>query len=306
MPRFPGALLSAFARCLRPSFIFSAFAIVVGGCASLPGSVGPARPETVVALTASGRLLTFNAGQPQKIRDQRALTGLPPGERLVAIDYRVHRGVLYGLGTSSRLYTIDVPSGRATAVGGTAFAIPVTGEAHGFDFNPTVDRIRWVAPSGQNARLHPDTGAVVDGDPATAGLQLDGPLAYAAGDPNAGRVPSVAAAAYTYNKRDEKLTTNYVIDGALGILAVQGSLEGATPAVSPNTGRLITVGSLGLGALHGVSFDIADLDNAAFVAAATAPGGPSRLYGIDLGSGRARLIGTIAGGERIVGIAIEP
>ena len=33
-------------------------------------------------------------------------------------------------------------------------------------------------------------------------------LAYFAGDPNAGRLASVAAAACTYNKTIEKITTN--------------------------------------------------------------------------------------------------
>ena len=44
----------------------------------------------------------------------------------------------------------------------------------GFDFNPTVDRIRVVNDAGFNLRLHPDTGVIVDSDPNQPGVQLDG------------------------------------------------------------------------------------------------------------------------------------
>ena len=49
--------------------------------------------------------------------------------------------------------------------GAPAFTPALSGTAFGFDFNPTVDRIRVVSDTGQNLRLNPDTGAVaaVDG-----------------------------------------------------------------------------------------------------------------------------------------------
>ncbi len=271
------------------------------GCASAPSAP---RAETVIGLTADGRLLRFNAGQPQALQSQVAISGLAQGDRLVDIDYRVARGQLFGLASSGRLYRLDPASGRAQLVG-TGAPLPLTlAGAIGIDFNPTVDRLRVVTASGQSLRLHPDTGALVDGDPAAPGLQPDAPLAYAAGDVNAGKAPQVAAVAYTYNKQDEKITTNYAIDGALNVLAIQGSREGAQPVVSPNTGRLSTVGPLGLALGSNVTFDIADINNVAL--ATGTRNGRSTLYLIDLETGRAKTLGVIGGNAAVIGIAIEP
>ena len=173
----------------------------------------------------------------------------------------------------------------------------------GFDFNPTVDRIRVVNDAGYNLRLHPDTGAVVDGNPNEPGVQFDGRLAYDAADANAGKTPAIVAAGYTYNKDNDKITTNYALDGRQGVLVHQGSKEGVQPVVSPNTGRLFTVGSLGVGSFERATLDISDVSNAAY-AAITAEG-KSAWYRVDLATGRATRIGTIAAGP-VVGAAIEP
>lgn len=268
-------------------------------------TVGPARKETAFAVTASNQLISFNAGQPQKILTRKAITGLAAGETLAGIDYRVARGQLYGLTSAGRLLRLDTASGAVEPVG-QPLGLPSAGERVGFDFNPTVDRIRLVGSGGRNQRLHPDTGAAVDGDANSPGVQPDGDLGYAAAEGAAGRTPRVVAAAYTYNKVDEKITTNYVIDAADATLAMQGSREGATPVVSPNTGRLTTIGKLGIPAFAGASFDIADVSNAAFIATERAGERESRWYGVDLATGKASFIGTIKAGDPVRGIAIEP
>jgi hypothetical protein len=163
-----------------------------------------------------------------------------------------------------------------------------------------------VGNGGQNLRVHPDTGAVVDADPNQPGLQVDARLAYAAGDVNAGRAPVVVAAGYTYNKVNEKITTNYAIDAGAGTLVFQGSKEGATPVVSPNTGQLTTVGKLGLAPFERAAFDIADTTGAAFLAV-TAPGArDSTFHLVNLDTGAATFMGTIGGGEPVRGISFEP
>ena len=43
------------------------------------------------------------------------------------------------------------------------------GSAFGVDFNPAADRVRVVSNLGQNLRLHPDTGAQVDGETCAQG-----------------------------------------------------------------------------------------------------------------------------------------
>lgn len=297
--------------------VLAGFAMVATGCASISNEpaepVNPPRKEIFYAVTASNQLIAFNAGQPQKILSKKPLTGLQGGEEILGVDYRVAKGVLFALGRSAagsaaeaRLYTIDTGSGKATQVGSGTLAVKLQGDEFGFDFNPTVDRIRVAGNSGQNMRLHPDTGAVVDSNPNEAGIQIDGKLAYAANDANAGKVPSVVAAGYTYNKVNDKITTNYAIDAATESLVTQGTKEGVTPAVSPNTGQLFTVGKLGTGAFARAAFDIADTTGAAFIALTQANGKSSRFYMVNLDTGAATFMGTIGGGEPVRGMSFEP
>jgi len=275
------------------------FVLLLSACASGPmssGSMyeGPPRKETVFAVTDAGELIRFSSGQPGRVQDRKPVQGLQPGDQLVGIDFRVAKGVLYALSASGRLYTLDTMTGRLTPVGNGA-AASLTGAAIGFDFNPAADRIRVVSDTGMNLRLHPDTGALAATDPA---------LQYDANDVNKGKAPRVTAAGYTYNKRNEKITTNFAIDLAAGALVMQGSKEGLEPVVSPNTGRLFTVGSLGVGNLEGAVFDIADLDNTAL--AALRVKGVTRLYYVDLATGRATTLGTVGDGRALRGLAIEP
>jgi len=259
--------------------------------------------QMLLGLTPGAELIRVSAAEPQRVLERKAITGLAGGESLLGIDFRVSRGVLYALSSRGQLYTLDAASGRLSAVG-SPIALPLDGLQFGFDVNPVADRIRVVSDRGQNFRLHPETGALVDGDPAREGVQPDPALRYAPADANAGRPPRVLGAGYTYNKTDEMLTTNYAIDAGLGTLVTQGSREGATPVVSPNTGLLFTVGALGTGPLQDAAFDIADTDNTALAALRSA--GRTRLYRIDLTSGQATLLGTLGNGQALAGLAIVP
>ena len=276
---------------LLPLLPASCAAAALMACAGLPADEPPAAPraETVFAVTDSGALIRFNAGTPQQVSSRQPITGLAPGETLLGIDFRVARGELYGLTSAGRLVLIDTATAQARAVGNAPPAA-LSGTRFGVDFNPVADRVRVVSDSGQNLRLHPDTGAVAAADPA-----LGGPP---------GEATRITAAAYTYNKRNDKLTTNYALDIGHGRLVGQGSLEGAEPVVSPNTGRIADVGALGTGPLDDAAFDIADINNAAL--AALRQGGRTRLYAIDLASGKAQLLGTVGDGGALRGMAIEP
>ena len=281
-------------------------ALAAAGCTTTPPDApGPPAGETLYAVTATQRLIRFNGGQPQKLLSERPLTGLAPGERVLGIDYRVARGQLFALGSSGRLYRLDPATAALTPVG-APLTQPLAGAGFGMDFNPTVDRIRVVSDSGSNLRLHPDTGVIVDADSNAPGLQTDGALAYDASDRHAGRTPKIVAAAYSYNQQDEKITTNYAIDAATGMLVRQGSLEGTQPAISPNTGRLFTIGPLGAGPVGDAQFDISDVRNQAYAAIAAPGGRASVLYRVDLQTGAATRIGTVAGGALLTGLAIEP
>jgi hypothetical protein len=279
--------------CSRLPLAAAAAALLLSACAT-PEPVGPPRKETVFAVTDAAELIRFNAGQPQRVLARQPLQGLPAGETLVGIDYRVARGVLYALSASGRLYTIDTTNGALKPVG-AAPAAALQGGTIGVNFNPVADRIRVVSDTGQNLRLHPDTGALAATDPA---------LAYAPGDARHGQAPRLAAATYTYNKQNDKLTTNYAIDRAAGTLVAQGSIEGVQPVVSPNTGLLRSVGPLGTGPVDAAALDIADTDNTALVA--LRQGGRTSLHLVNLATGAATRIGTVGNGRALWGMAIEP
>ena len=271
----------------------AALGSVLPGCAG--NSARPAPKATLLAIVDGVELVRLAAAEPERLLERKPLVGLDSGDHVVGIDFRVARGVLYALAASGKLYTLDTSSGRLARVGAGTQAIALPGSCFAMDFNPVVDRIRVMSGSGLNLRLHPDTGAVAGSDPRPA---------YAAGDDSFGKPPYIAAAAYTYNKRDDKLTTNYAIDINQGTLVTQGSREGALPAVSPNSGALFTVGRLGTGPLDDASLDIADTDNTAL--AALRQLGTTRLYRIDLDSGRAGRLGTLGSGRPVSGLAIEP
>ena len=285
----------------RPlGWVAVATAVLAAACSTEPTVEGTPRKETIHALTHDLKLLTINAGQPTRVLQTVGIKGLPVTEFLVGIDYRVTRGVLYALARSGRVYTINTETGHVIPVGmapvaGTATVLD--GTAFGFDFNPAADRIRVISNTGQSLRLHPDTGALV---------AVDTPVAYEPGDAQAGQKPQLMAAAYTYNKKDEKITTNFAIDGRDGTLVRQGSVEGVQPVVSPNTGRLFTVGALGTGPLLDASLDIADVSGVAFAALRTGAQGPTKLYRVNLESGKAEALGNVATGAALVGIAVIP
>ncbi len=291
------------------------------GCTSLPPEPrGPLRTEQLYVLTQDMVLIRINASQPSRELSRQPLSGLPAGDTLVGIDYRVARGILYGLSRAGRIFTIAPESGQLSQVGAPPVLPQLAGQRFGFNFNPAVDRMRIVSDQGANLRMHPDTGAQIDGNAAQDGVQPDKNLHYADGDSQAGQQPVILAAAYTYNARNDKITTLYTIDALRGTLAMQGSKEGEQPFVSPDGGQLRTVGSLGLpaldvlgmqpggvgyGALQAASLDISDVKNTAFLAARQKLGA-SQLYEVNLQTGKASRLGRIAQGQPLVGLAIIP
>ncbi len=257
---------------------------------------GNSSGETLYGMTTSNKLLTFNSAEPRRILSSLRVTGLQTGEELLAIDFRPANGKLYGLGSTSRLYVIDAQTGAATAVGAPPFSPALQGNAFGFDFNPTVDRIRVVGETGQNLRLHPDLGTVVDFDPVAAGIQPDLNLNYAALDVNFGRNPLVVGAAYTNPDNDPTSgTTLYDIDGRLDILTTQNP---------PNNGVLNTRGALGFNFEKLVGFDISRTGiGYATVKARNRRDGYSDLVTVDLNTGLISRIGIVGTSEPIRGLA---
>ena len=235
--------------------------------------------EVLAGVSANGRLVLFSSDNPRDVAVVK-VKGLQRQEKILGLDVRPATGQLYALGSSSRIYTVDFLTGMATAVGSGPFSPPLNGSRFGFDFNPTVDRIRIVSDSGQNLRAHPDTGAIV---------AMDGNLAYATNDSGFGSTPFITAATYINNDTDPATgTVLYDIDAPRNALVIQNP---------PNAGTLVTVGSLGVNITGDVGFDVAGSDGTAYASLVSKEDYSERagLYAIDLTTGAAKFMGRIGG-----------
>ncbi len=255
--------------------------------------------NVIFALNNANQLLRFNAGTPGTIVSTVSVTGLQAGETLVGIDFRPANGQLYAMGvtggSTGRLYTINTTSGTATLVGGT-FALPqsagvAAGTDYGFDFNPTVDRIRVVANSRDNFRLNPDTGTIAGADTAlTAGAQI-------------------VAAGYDQNFAGTTQSSLYGIDSNTDQLVRIGGVNGSP---SPNGGVVTVIGNLGVNTSNVAGLDIAvdpasvNIPSPGFVYGLLTVGGTAGLYNINLLTGAATLTGAIGSGAGIVDISVAP
>lgn len=249
-----------------------------------------AEAEPLTGLTSTGNLVTFDSGTPGTIASSVAITGLG-GETLLGIDRRPATGILYGLGSSSHLYTINTTTGLAIAVG-AAFSPALSGTAFGFDFNPVPDRIRVTSTDTSNFRLNPNDGTVAGTDTV---------LSYVLGDSGAGLTPRVVGSAYTNNFNGTAVTTLFGIDSNRDVLVMQGGPNGVP---SPNAGGLTTIGAgLGFDTSDLVGFDISGTTGAAFASLVSPTGGAAQLFTINLTTGAASLVGTIGTGLTLTGLA---
>jgi len=245
--------------------------------------------ELLAGVAANGRLVLFASDDPEDVAVVQ-VRGLQPGEQLLGLDVRPATGELYALGSSARLYTINFLTGQATAVSSIPFTNELTGTSFGFDFNPTVDRIRIVSNTGWNIRVNPTNGLLA---------AVDVSLAYAVSNSIPVPTPEVVASAYINNDTNPATATVlYGIDVAQDALVTQNP---------PNAGVLNLVGPLGVDATSVAGFDVSGVDGVAYAALVPAgqPGNSARagLYTIDLATGAATLVGKIGGPKLLTSLA---
>lgn len=224
-----------------------------------------AQAATVYGVDGANNLIAFDSARPGTTLSSVRITGLT--DTFQAIDFRPFNNVLYGLSVGNTLYTIDVGTGLARAVGGP---LGLQGSRFGFDFNPTIDRIRVVGDTGQNYVLNPDTGAI---------QMTATPINGIAG-------ASVAGNAYTssFFGAPAASTQLFSLDVANDLLATQNN----------NGGTLVSRGPLGRDISANASFDISGSD-------ALVQDGSS-LFSIDLANGALTPLGQTD--RSLVGIAI--
>jgi len=293
----------------RKTLVATAAATFIAlGLAACGGSDDPTTPTAPVAvgdtlaLTASGRLFSFNRAAPGTLVGTVAISGLAAGEALVGIDTRPADGLLYALTSAGRIVTVDASTGvitpRATLVADAAdTTAPYTAlagaERVSINFNPTVDRLRVVTRSGQNLRINVDTGATTTDDAITL----------------AGGTAAVGAVAYTNAFNGANATQLFDLNLADSSLYLQNP---------PNNGVLTTPVPLGVTLGAGAATTAAttagfDIDPARNVGhAALTVGGVTQLYTIDLSAtaNAATAAGAIAlpegaAGDAIVALALN-
>jgi len=274
-------------------------AIGSGGIAGL--AIQQPAAVRFVGLSADGKQLVRFSSVTPGTAVSVAITGVIAGESLVGIDYRPQTGQLYSLGVSDvantgTLYLLDPQTGIASIVGtastvafvdgaGAAVDLPAAASGYGFDFNPTVDRIRVTTQSGLNFRINPNNGA---------------PAATTTDAAINGAATGVSGAAYT-NSFGQPLTggvtTQYVIDSVTNSLFIQNPPNSGTVT----GGLAIMNGDVPLDFTEVSGFDIpSDVRTATSGApvssgiayAALTVAGEQRLYAIDLVTGAATELGT--------------
>jgi len=254
--------------------------------------VGSARAEIAYGVTNRGRLISFDTNNPMSILTGMSITGLAGNEVIDGLDMRPNDGMLYGLGSQNNLYRINRMTGAATLVG--ALNTALNGSSFGFDFNPTGPvALRVVSDTNSNYRLP---------TPAANGNVLtDTNLAYVSGDVKFGMDPNVVHVAYTNNFLGATSTVLYGIDATHDTLVRFDA---------PNAGTLRTVGVLGMGGDADINsiggFDISGLTGMAFAVTQNSSRSSSTLWGINLMTGAGTNLGTIGGGETLVGFTMIP
>lgn len=277
----------------RKSLITSAVVAITLGLAACGGEVSspasapaPVAVGDTIALSASGRLFSFNRETPGTEVGSVTVSGLLADETLLGIDFRPADGLLYGVGSKGSIYKILPATGVATVAStlraATGSANPFTnlsGANFGVDFNPVADRLRVVSNTGQNLRINVDTGDTIN----------DGTIAPASA--------SVSASAYTNAFAGTTTTRLFNLNLATNSLDLQDP---------PNNGTLVTGAPLGVTTTAVNGFDIDARNNAGY--AALTVGAITSLYRVNVSAvapaAAATLVGRISNGDAIRGLAL--
>jgi hypothetical protein len=247
-------------------------------------AAAPASAETVLGLTSNATIVTFDSATPGVVVTSSPITGLASGVSLRGIDVRPADNQLYALGSNGNLYRLTMSGSTYAATDLGALTTATEGSSFGFDFNPTVDRLRVTSNSNQNLRVDPNVTP-----PTTL---VDGALML-----NGSNQIDLIGAAYTNSVRGATSTTLYGFD------AFTDSLVRSTNA---NAGTYVNTNLAGtafgpLGVTFGINdalgFDISGATGTGFFSL------NDGFFSVNLTTGAATRIGT-SGAGNLLGIAV--
>lgn len=246
----------------------------------------PAAGETVFGLTQSSRIVTFDSTNPGTIVSSSPITGLDRGVSLRGIDFRPADGQLYALGTNGNLFRLTLNGNTYQATDLGALTTAPQGASYGFDFNPTVDRLRITSDSNQNLRVNPTVNP-----PAAT---VDGMLTL-----NGSSNIDLVGAAYTNNFAGATTTTLYGLDAFTSALVRSTNANNGTYTNTNLNGGIFGPLGVTFGTSDLVGFDISGITGAGFFSL------NDGFFSIDLNSGAASRIGTVGAGN-LIGLSLAP
>lgn len=243
--------------------------------------------KPIYGVDANNNLIRFGSMRPDSVTNRKYISGLQDSEYILGIDFRPVDGRLYGVSNFNLIYVIDTVSAVALPARSTAFPTLLNGTFFGFGFNPVPDKIRIHSNAEQDLRIDPVTGV----------LARDSTLAYDFSDVYFGFNPNIVGTAYTNSVAGAIITSLFAIDSNLDVLVT---------LPSPNNGKLVTIGDLGVNTNDYVGFDISGPDGVAYASLTPASNGSSGFYRINLATGAATLLGPIGNFFPLHSIAIAP
>lgn len=245
----------------------------------------PAAAETVFGLTGNGRIVTFDSATPGTILSSSPIGGLG-NVTLRGIDFRPADGQLYALGSNGNLYRLTATGNSYQANDLGALTTAPSGNSYGFDFNPTVDRLRVTSDTNQNLRVNPTV--------TPPGVIVDGALTL-----NDSSNIDLIGAAYTNSVAGATTTVLYGLDAFTDALVRSTNANNGTYTNTNLNGGIF--GPLGVSFTTSdlVGFDISGITGAGFFSL------NDGFYGINLTTGAATRIGSVGAGN-LVGISLAP
>lgn len=213
--------------------------------------INPPPVSTIYTLTADNRIYALRSGDNQ-FRLVGAVRGV--NGNLIGFDVRpaapgaiqrapgepsVGTPIVYGLSDTGGLYQITLNQGNVTAQQISTLNPNFAGGAQSlFDFNPVIDAIRIIGSNNQNYAVVKGANGVLN----TTAVQTS--TAYAAGDVNQGKTPSLSGGSYDNNLSNAKNTLFYAIDSALDTFVTIAKPLSATGSSNTGGGQLQTIGPL--------------------------------------------------------------
>jgi hypothetical protein len=242
----------------------------------------PARAahEMIYAVDAANNLYNFWSDTPGSIINQFAINGVQNAEEIRGLDW--YNGTIYGMGSFGEMYTINPNNGLATMVG-SGFGVTPNGATFGADNDASGFRV--VSGNGQNLLVDRGTGVAAVGTT----------LSYAAGDVWAGQSPRVDALAYDY---------------VSGIWYAGDTLKNTLASFNPITGKLNTIGMLGIDAARVNGMDISPDTGIMYMGTPQSSSDPqANLYIVSKATGMVVMVGQIGNpGDDILvrGLTVVP